>query len=77
VPPYFFSHLKSIAVDSYSGNKNELYMLNILLENALVLDEISITCSAHFVGGLEKQKNLYKQLIELPRGSQNCKIILG
>jgi hypothetical protein len=76
MPPCFLSHLKRIEVASYDGDMDELYALKILLKNAAVLDEIIITCSEHFVGNLEKQENFYKQLIEFPRGSQNCKIVL-
>jgi hypothetical protein len=35
-----------------------------------------IFCLEPLAGNLEKQENLYKQLIEIPKGSQNCKIIL-
>jgi hypothetical protein len=68
--------LKSIKVIRSSRDNEELSVLKILLKNALVLDEITITCSKHFAMDLKKQKNFYEQLIKLPKGSQNCKIFL-
>jgi len=86
VPLCFLSHLKCIKVGRYHGSKKELFALKILLKNSLVLEEIVITCrdyfgwyieeQDHFEWNQEKQENLYKHLIELPRGSQNCKIVL-
>ncbi|KAE8010173.1 hypothetical protein FH972_006563 [Carpinus fangiana] len=76
VPPCFLSHLKWIEVDDYEGDREELSALKILLKNAVVLNEIVIFCSEHLRGNLEKQENLYKQVIEIPKGSQNCKIVL-
>jgi hypothetical protein len=76
LPPCFLSHLKWIKVYDYGGHREELSAMKILLKNAFVLDEIVIFCSQPLSGNLEKQENLYKQLIEIPKGSQNCKIIL-
>jgi hypothetical protein len=70
------SHLKWVEVDDYDGDMEELSAVKILLKNAVVLNEIVIFCSEHLRGNLEKQENLYKQLIEIPKGSQNCKVVL-
>jgi hypothetical protein len=75
VPPCFLYHLKWIEVYDYEGDREELSALKILLKNAVVLNEIVIFCSEHLRGNLEKQE-LYKQVIEIPKGSQNCKIVL-
>jgi hypothetical protein len=76
VPPCFLSHLKCIKVGRYCGDKKELSAVKTLLKYAVVLDELIITCSKYFARNLEKQVKVSKQLLELPRCSQNCKIIL-
>ncbi|XP_062144531.1 F-box/FBD/LRR-repeat protein At5g56420-like isoform X1 [Alnus glutinosa] len=75
LPPCFLSHLKWIVVRNYDGDKEEFFAMKILLKNAIVLDEIDIYCSERLAGNLEKQVNLCKQLIEIPKGSQNCEIV--
>jgi hypothetical protein len=75
VPSCFSSHLKCIKVCSYDGNK-DLYAVKILFKNAVVLDKMVITFKESVAENLEMQQNLYKQLIELPKGSPNCKIVL-
>jgi hypothetical protein len=87
VPSCFLSHIKCIKVDTHDGNKEEFSAIKILLKNSLVLEEIVMTCTEytwsfeefnHFFlnveKNLEKHNNLRKQLEELPRGSQNCKV---
>jgi hypothetical protein len=71
MPSCFLSHLKRIKVGSYD-EENDLYVIKILLKNAIVLDKMVIS----FEENLEMQDALHKQLIKLPRGSQNCKIVL-
>jgi hypothetical protein len=86
VPSCFLSHIKCIKVDTHDGNK-KFSAIKILLKNSLVLEEIVMTCTEytwsfeefnHFFlnveKNLEKHNNLRKQLEELPRGSQNCKV---
>ena len=63
-------------VNGYEGDREELLAVKTLLKNATVLNEIAIFCSEDFAGNLEKQEHLYKQLIDFPKGSQNCKINL-
>ncbi|XP_062162400.1 F-box/LRR-repeat protein At4g14103-like isoform X2 [Alnus glutinosa] len=85
VPSCFLSHLNRIKVGRYHGSKEELSAVKILLKNSVVLKEMVITCKEyfamyveeqdHFTWNLEKQENQYKQLIELSRGSKNCKIV--
>jgi hypothetical protein len=76
LPSCFLSHLKRIKVGDYNGNEKELSVVKIFLKSAIILDELVISWSEKFAGELEKQENHYKQLIELPKGSQNCNVIL-
>jgi len=80
------SHLKRIKVGRYHGSKKEFTAVKILLNNSVALEEMVITCKEyfawyieeqnHFNWNLEKQENHSEQLIELSRGSKNCKIFL-
>ncbi|KAE8077490.1 hypothetical protein FH972_016050 [Carpinus fangiana] len=76
VPPCFLSHLKLIKVPNYGDYEVELFAVKFLLKNAVVLEELIITVEDYYVGNLEKEVKIYKALLELPRGSPNCKIIL-
>lgn len=76
VPPCFLSQLKCIKIDKYGGYYYELSAVKILVDNAIVLDEIVITCSERFAKDSELQKEFYKQLRELPKRSHNCKMVL-
>jgi hypothetical protein len=76
MPPCFLSHLKCIKVDRFRGDKGELFAVKTLLKNAIVLDEIVITCSENFARNSEKQEKVYKELIKFPKRSRNCKIVL-
>jgi hypothetical protein len=75
VPPCFLSHLKCVEVAEYCGGEKELSAVKILLENAIVLDKIVITCPMLFPMPLESQEKVCKQLTELRERSQNCKIV--
>jgi hypothetical protein len=50
--------------------------VKILLKNTVVLDEIVINLSYSLEENLETHENIYEQLAEIPKGSQNCKIII-
>ncbi|XP_059438545.1 F-box/LRR-repeat protein At4g14096-like isoform X2 [Corylus avellana] len=77
VPPSFLSHLKWIKVSNYNEeDEDELSAVKFLLKNAVVLDEIIISFKKYSEVNLETESKVAKQLSELPRGSQNCKIIL-
>ena len=76
VPPCFLSQLKCIKIDIYHVSFKEFFMIQILLDNAIVLEEIVITCSEYFANDLVLQEIYYKQLRELPRRSHNCKMVL-
>ncbi|XP_059433044.1 F-box/LRR-repeat protein At3g59190-like [Corylus avellana] len=74
VPSCFLSHLKRIKVDRYDGDENRLSAIKILLKKAVVLEKIVIFFSVFL--SLENRVKFCKQLIELPRGSHNCKIVV-
>ncbi|KAK9267800.1 hypothetical protein L1049_010236 [Liquidambar formosana] len=74
VPPCFLSHLKCIKVYNFDGNKDQLYVMKILLKNATVLDKMVITSRVH-VGRLGLKKKVRKQLLKLPRGSMSCTVV--
>ncbi|XP_059432427.1 F-box/LRR-repeat protein At4g14103-like [Corylus avellana] len=76
-PPCFSSHLKWIKVYYYDGDKKKLSAIKILLKKAVVLEKIVLISSLYPRKNLDNQvKVVCKQLMELPRGSQNCKIVL-
>ncbi|XP_059436978.1 F-box/LRR-repeat protein At4g14103-like [Corylus avellana] len=75
VPSCFSSHLKWIKVNCY-GVENMLSAIKILLNKAVVLEEIIISSLKHRGGNIDKRMKACKQLKELPRVSQNCKIVL-
>ncbi|XP_059438753.1 F-box/LRR-repeat protein At4g14103-like [Corylus avellana] len=76
VPACFLSHLKWIKVGRYFGLEKELFAVKILLKNAIVLDKIIITFPFSYTRNFEEHVKVLTQLLELPRRSQNCKIIL-
>ena len=77
VPPCFLSHLKWIGVDSLQVNQELLSALTIFLNKAVVLENIVIFLLGNdLVGNLERQDKACEQLMELPTGPQNCKIVL-
>ncbi|KAE7995472.1 hypothetical protein FH972_000257 [Carpinus fangiana] len=91
VPSCFLSHLKCIKVNPFPSyllnwikvNCNDevekmLSAIKILLKKAFVLEEIIIFSVKHRGWNMDKQlkAKACKQLIEFPRVSQNCKIVL-
>ncbi|XP_050288640.1 F-box/FBD/LRR-repeat protein At5g56420-like [Quercus robur] len=75
VPPCFLSQLNCIKVYDYTGDKEELSAVKILLKNAVFLDKMVITCSHHFAKDLENLKKVHEQLLKLPRGSKHCELV--
>jgi len=57
VPPCFFSHLKTIEIDSYSGYKNELSAVKKLLKNAVGLGQHSYIFKP-FCKGIREARSL-------------------
>jgi hypothetical protein len=68
------SHLSRIKFCRYDGN--DFNAVKILLKKAIALDEMVISFEESVEKNLEMQANLRKQLIMLPKGSENCEITL-
>ncbi|XP_059439932.1 F-box/FBD/LRR-repeat protein At2g04230-like isoform X2 [Corylus avellana] len=75
MPPCFLSHLKWIKVNCYNGDEKKLSVIKIFLKKAIALEEVVISLE-NLGWNLEKQLKACKQLMELSRASQNCKIVL-
>lgn len=70
----FSTHLKSITIKEFGGTKGELHVVTFLLESALILERLVISCSLHkFSGGVGRQKEVHDQLM-LSRRSRTCAI---
>lgn len=76
LPPCFLSHLKMIEVGDFSGDQNELNALELLLKNAMVLENMLLACSTEFQGGPEKKTEIAKQLSDLAKGPESCEVVL-
>ena len=58
----------------FGGTKGELHVVTFLLENALILERLVISCSLDkFSGGLGRQKEVHDQLM-LSRRSRTSAI---
>ncbi|KAF3956377.1 hypothetical protein CMV_018491 [Castanea mollissima] len=74
VAPCFSTHLKSITIREFGGTKGELHVVTFLLESALILERLVISCSLDkFSGGVGRQKEVHDQLM-LSRRSRTCAI---
>ena len=76
MPPCFLSHLKWNKVNYYDGDKKKLSAIKILLKKVVVLEKVVLIFSLYPNKNLDNQVKVFKQLMEFPRGSQNCKIVL-
>ncbi|CAL8145286.1 unnamed protein product [Prunus armeniaca] len=76
LPPCFLSHLKMVEVGDFSGDENELNALEILLKNAMVLENMLLACTTEFQGGPEKKTEIAKQLSNLAKGPESCEVVL-
>jgi hypothetical protein len=71
------SHLKWIGVDSFGVDENFLSSFKIFLNKAIVLETIVIFLLMGDYGrNLNLQDKYCEQLMELPAGPQNCKIVV-
>ncbi|KAM4101874.1 hypothetical protein ACJW30_05G179100 [Castanea mollissima] len=74
VAPCFSTRLKSITIREFGGTKGELHVVTFLLESALILERLVISCSLDkFSGGVGRQKEVHDQLM-LSRRSRTCAI---
>ncbi|KAB1221850.1 hypothetical protein CJ030_MR2G004000 [Morella rubra] len=67
-PPCFASSFKCIEVNEYGDEADELLAVKILLKNAVVLDKMVVYCC--------DGSAVSEQLLELPRGSKSCEVVL-
>ncbi|KAF9600297.1 hypothetical protein IFM89_005883 [Coptis chinensis] len=73
-PRDFLSNLKSIEVSEFSGSKNELCFLKFLLKNARALETMTIISSSELLSDPDKQLEVTKQLLMVPKGSMHSVI---
>lgn len=81
LPPCLFSHLKKIEVYEFYGDEHHIYALKVLLKKAMVLGKMIITwgTDSHtqtFEVGPERKRDVYKQLLDLPRVSESCEVVI-
>ncbi|RDX62338.1 putative F-box protein, partial [Mucuna pruriens] len=75
VPCCFSSHLKFIRVSQFCGTDGELQVVKSLLKHAEILLQMDIVCHHEkFSGGLERERDVLKQLQMLSRASTYCTI---
>lgn len=74
-PNCFMSRLKSVKLNNFHGNDEEMCMLKYILKNALVLERLNVICSKSPSGESKKQKEVINQLDMLPRASTSCVIM--
>ncbi|KAF9615508.1 hypothetical protein IFM89_023890 [Coptis chinensis] len=73
-PRDFLSNLKSVEVWEFSGSKNELCFLKFLLKNARALEIMTIISSSKLLSDPDKQLEVTKQLLMVPKGSMHSVI---
>ncbi|XP_020210138.1 F-box/LRR-repeat protein At3g59190 isoform X2 [Cajanus cajan] len=75
IPSCFSSHLKLIRISQFCGTDGELQVVKSLLKHAEILLQMDIICHHDkFCGGLERERDVLKQLQMLPRASTYCTI---
>ncbi|KAL2324363.1 hypothetical protein Fmac_023421 [Flemingia macrophylla] len=75
IPSCFSSHLKLIRISQFCGTGGELQVVKSLLKHAEILLQMDIICHHEkFWGGLERERDVLKQLRMLPRASTYCTI---
>lgn len=74
-PNCFMSCLKSVKLNNFHGNDEEMCMLKYILKNALVLEGLNVLCLKSPSGDSKKQKEVIDQLDMLPRASTSCVIM--
>ncbi|KAF9590673.1 hypothetical protein IFM89_036165 [Coptis chinensis] len=68
-PQHFLSHLKSVELSSLYRYDNELCIIKFLLQNARVLEKMTINCVAKLSADPSEQLEVCKKLLTLPRFS--------
>lgn len=73
-------HLKKIVVYEFYGDDHHIYALKVLLKKAMVLEKMIIIwgTDSHtetFEVGPERKRDVYKQLLDLPRVSESGEVV--
>ena len=79
LPMCFRTRLKTIKVDGFSGDKEELHTIKILLQAASVLDTLYICCYSFDFDSSTKSKRLkklHKQILRFSKVSTDCEVDL-
>lgn len=73
------SHLKLVEIHGFKASENEIKFVKILLENALVLEDLVITTAWPRYGSRYSQamKIVGKELLQYPRASSNAVILFA
>ncbi|MED6197916.1 hypothetical protein PIB30_061298 [Stylosanthes scabra] len=78
--PLCFSNLKTIEINGFNGEEEELFAIKILLQVASALDKLLIQCysslsvSDDVDNHRERSEKFHKQILTYPKRSMDCKI---
>ncbi|KAK6230344.1 hypothetical protein QUC31_001862 [Theobroma cacao] len=76
-PSCLCSQLKTLEILSFQGRKNEMQMVEFFLKNAEVLENFSVQIIARKRQNLaEWRSNITDKLLNLPKASKNCKVLV-
>ncbi|XP_024156089.1 F-box/LRR-repeat protein At3g26922 [Rosa chinensis] len=75
LPPCFLNSLEEIDVLEFCGDEDELHAMKVLLKCAMVLKKVTINWCSGVQVEPKTMKDINKQLLDLPRGSGNCKVV--
>ncbi|KAG8386152.1 hypothetical protein BUALT_Bualt03G0119400 [Buddleja alternifolia] len=71
------SSLKMVKYQNFLGTNTEIWFLNFLLKNAIVLEKMNVFWSKSSSKDLMNQKEIINQLHALPRGSIHCELLIA
>nr|GMC76472.1 F-box protein At4g22280-like [Ipomoea batatas] len=74
LPTCFLSSLKTVNYCNFHANETEICFLKLLLNIAIILEEMNIFCSESFLEDPKKHKEIRNHLHTLPKGSARCAI---
>ncbi|GLT45815.1 hypothetical protein SLA2020_196200 [Shorea laevis] len=75
VPQCFLSSLKRLDIAAFDGTVTEVHFLKYLLENATVLQKMSIFCTEKLSANLEKQEEIKNELELFCADTTSCVIV--
>ncbi|XP_019194696.1 PREDICTED: F-box protein At4g22280-like [Ipomoea nil] len=74
IPTCFFSSLKTVNYCNFHAKETEICFLKLLLNIAIILEEMNIFCSKSFLEDPKKHKEVRNHLHTPPKGSAHCAI---